>query len=137
MVLNSLKIKFIIQIIIFYTYINMEKNNLKYNQCYWYANGNMVCQKLDIPYEPNRYKGYVDFKNFSTPTKNYDPNGYRRNIEYYEAPNNYTCNVACKKCERPANNNYEWLSPPQTLEGKRYFLNNQIPDTPNNYFPSS
>lgn len=113
----------------------MNSTDIKYTQCYWHANGNLVCQQVSIPYEQNRYKGYVEFDNFSTPNKNYDPNGYRRNLEYYEAPNNYSCNVPCGKCQTPENNNYEWMSPQETYDKKTYMLNQKIEEKNNNYYP--
>ena len=114
----------------------MDKKEIKYTQCYWQANGNLVCQKLDIPYDQNRYKNYVEFDDFSTPNQNYNPNGYRENLQYYEAANNYSCNVPCEKCKRPENNNYEWMSPQQTLDKKNYMLNTKLQENSNNYYPS-
>lgn len=53
-----------------------------YTQCMWNANGELSCKRVEIkPVSP--YK-YVLFKDFNTPTENYDPDAYRKNISYYE-----------------------------------------------------
>ena len=52
--------------------IIMDKKEIKYTQCYWQANGNLVYQKLDIPYDANRHQNYVEFNvNPAGPTETY------------------------------------------------------------------
>ena len=114
----------------------MDKNEIRYTQCYWHANGNLVCNQVNVPYEQNRHQKYVEFDNFSTPNQNYNPNGYRKNLQYYESANNYKCSVPCNNCNRPENNNYDWMSPQKTYDKKSYLLNTNISETNNNYFKS-
>ena len=92
--------------------LNNSNNNKYYSQCFWHANGTMVCKKMPLTYDPNLYKKYVLFNNFSDPNENYQPNNYRNNKDYYEKPLNYNSGV-----DRQVNdysNSYDWLSPPHT-----------------------
>ena len=115
----------------------MEKNNNGYKQCYWHANGNLVCNNLKTKYQENTQQNYIEFDNFSTPNKNYDPNGYRKHLKYYESANNYSCNVPCGKCKKNQINNYEWMSPQQTIDKKNFLLGTDLKDISNNYYPSN
>ena len=60
---------------------------------------------LKTKYQENTQQNYIEFDNFSTPNKNYDPNGYRKHLKYYESANNYSCNVPCGKCKKNQINN--------------------------------
>ena len=114
-----------------------QNNLVGYTQCFWHSNGNLVCQNLQVPYNKDKYKQYVEFDNFSTPNQNYKPNEYRKYIDYYEAPNNYTCNVPCNNCKKPQDDKFGWMSPPLTYDKKMFYLNQQnLPQKPNYYYPN-
>lgn len=64
----------------------MDKLNT-YTQCMWNANGELSCQKVQYS-KVNTPSKFLQFNDFSTPTENYKPNEYRKNLSYYEKPSN-------------------------------------------------
>lgn len=68
-----------------------------YTQCVWNANGELVCQRIPVNYNPNKYKNYVQFKDFSTPNENYKPNSYRENLDWYESNQQGDCGCLLNK----------------------------------------
>lgn len=72
-------------------YTNNSPAYSSYTQCLWNANGELVCNKIPVKYNPNESKNYIDFKDFSTPTKNYNPTAYRKDKEWYESNQQGDC----------------------------------------------
>lgn len=68
-----------------------------YTQCVWNANGELVCQRIPVKFNPNKYQSYVQFKDFSTPNENYKPNAYRENIDWYESNQQGDCGCLLNK----------------------------------------
>ena len=89
---------------------DVEQSN-KSPQCFWHANGNLICHSNQNPPTSISEK-QVEFDTFSSPNQNYQPNNYRQNKQYYEQP------VTKKVCQSS-------LSPPLTDDRvKMYGLSN-------------
>ena len=80
-----------------------------YTNCYWHANGELKCKKVTVPYNPNQSSNILEFDSFSVPNKNYKPNEYRKNFDYYEQPAPKICGDSCS-CNNNTLEN-QWMSP--------------------------
>lgn len=97
---------------------NNNNNTVSYTQCYWHANGNLICKKVNVPYNPNQYQNYLEFNSFSCPNKNYQPNAYRANYDYYQQPPPNMCGANCDCNVKELDN--QWFSPPRTEKRQNY-----------------
>ena len=92
--------------------------DLTYTQCYWHANGNLVCKKVTVPYNSNQDQTNLEFKSFGCPNSNYKPNAYRQHYNYYQQAHSNTCGPSCN-CEKNELQ-YQWISPPRTKKQVNY-----------------
>lgn len=96
----------------------MNKDSITYTQCYWHANGNLVCKKVTVPNNKNKFQEYHEFNSFSCPNKNYKPNAYRDNFDYYQSPPEKMCGADCNCNPRELPN--QWLSVPRSYKLTKY-----------------
>jgi hypothetical protein len=96
----------------------MNNNDISYTQCYWHANGNLICKKVNIPYNPNKSNSYTEFDSFSCPNSNYQPNAYRQNFDFYQQPAPKSCGTDCSCNPNQLPN--QWFSPPRTMKRQNY-----------------
>ena len=92
-----------------------------YNQCYWHADGSLNCKRQKLTYDPEKYKQYAEFNDFSTPNANYKPNAYKDNISYYEQPYRYNSGVSRDIPENNYSIDNKWLATPQTKSRTDFF----------------
>ena len=85
-----------------------------FTQCYWHANGQLECKKINTPNNPS--KEFVEFNTFSNPNMNYKPNAYHDNYDYYQKSNNSYCLI--QNSNLPGKNNY--IAPPKTYKRVSY-----------------
>ena len=75
----------------------MSCSQKQFTQCFWHATGELVCENVVVRNTP---KSYQQFDTFSKPNANYNPNGYLKNVDWYNKRNESCCNVPCKcPCE--------------------------------------
>ena len=101
----------------------MSDSKQYYNQCYWHADGTLVCKRVEFQNNPNYYQNYVQYDNFSKTNSNYKPNEYRQNLQYYSEPYKYNSGVDRNINEEEYNLSNEWLAPPRTNTRVNYFDN--------------
>lgn len=87
-----------------------------FTQCFWHANGQLVCENTVVPMvTPDRY---VQFDAFGQPNAKYAPNAYRSNKDFYETQRQPSCNVPCtSKCSAPKQ---AFVSPPRDPSSRSF-----------------